>query len=44
MLAVLAVLGLLELPGRDDMYRVAEVTVLSPEQAAATEKRLEGEV
>jgi hypothetical protein len=36
--------GLLELPGRDDVYRVAEVTVLSPEQAAAAEKRLEGEI
>jgi hypothetical protein len=36
--------GLLELPGRDDVYRVAEVTMLSPDQAAAAEKRLEGEI
>ena len=37
-------IGLLEVPGRDDVFRVAEVTVLPPEQAAAAEKRLEGEV
>ena len=37
-------IGLLELPGRDNVYRVAEVTVLPPEQAAAAEKRLEGEI
>jgi hypothetical protein len=36
--------GLLELPGRDDVYRVAEISVLEPEQAAALDKRLEGEI
>jgi hypothetical protein len=36
--------GLLELLGRDDVYRVAEVMMLSPDQAAAAEKRLEGEI
>jgi hypothetical protein len=36
--------GLLELPDRDDVYRVAEVSVLPPDQATAAEKRLEGEV
>jgi hypothetical protein len=36
--------GLLELPGRDDVYRVVEVTMLSPDQAAAAEKRLEGDI
>jgi hypothetical protein len=36
--------GLLELPGSDDVYRVAEVMMLSPDQAAAAEKRWEGEI
>jgi hypothetical protein len=35
--------GLLELPGRHDVYRVVEVMVLSVDQAAEVEKRLEGE-
>ena len=35
--------GLLELPGRDDVYRVVEVRVLPPEDAAVAERRWEGE-
>jgi hypothetical protein len=34
--------GLLELPDRDDVYRVVEVRVLPPEQAVAARKRWEG--
>jgi hypothetical protein len=36
--------GLLELPGRDDVYRVGEVAALPPDEAEAARKRLEGEV
>ncbi|RZU46591.1 hypothetical protein EV385_6666 [Krasilnikovia cinnamomea] len=35
--------GLLEIPGRDDTYRVAQVHVLPPAQAAAFEHRMGGE-
>lgn len=37
-------IGLLELPGRDDIYRVADVTSLPPDQAEAVAKRLEGDI
>ena len=36
--------GLLELSGRNDVYRVVEVRVLPASQATAVEKRLEGEI
>jgi hypothetical protein len=36
--------GLLERSGRDDVYRVVEVTLLSAEQAEAVQKRWEGEL
>jgi len=37
-------IGLLELPDRDDTYRVVDVAALPPDQAETAEKRLEGEV